>query len=132
MSAGLRTSRREQSGFTLLEVILALTVCAIALVGLFGIIAGSKQLTIRAQDALQESTELYGLVTTSLLVDAEGMLLLPPEQSDYRYDLIADELEVPERKTDTTTESLYEYEIEDADGNTVFRGTYWVSLEVAE
>lgn len=127
----LQASRR-QSGFTLLEVILALTICATALVGLFGVIAGSKQLTFRAQDVLEESNELWAVVTSTLLVDATGELLVPAEDSDYRIDLNFDQLEPPERKTDTTTETLYEYEIEDPDGNLVARGTYWVTLEEAE
>jgi prepilin-type N-terminal cleavage/methylation domain-containing protein len=123
---------RDQSGFTLLEVILALTICAIALVALFGVIAGSKQLTFRAQGALQESTELWDVVTSTMLVDADGELLVPVEDSDYRINLIADELEEPERKTETSTETLYQYEIENADGDVVSQGTYWVSLELAE
>ena len=124
--------RRRQPGFTLLEVILALTICAIALIALFGTIAGSSQLSFRAQQALRESGALWDVVTSTLLVDPAGELLVPTEDSDYRMNLAADELEVPDRKTDTTTETLYQYEIEDQDGDVVLRGTYWVTLEVAE
>jgi prepilin-type N-terminal cleavage/methylation domain-containing protein len=132
MNAAGLGPKRPQAGFTLLEVILALTICAIALVGLFGVIAGSKQLSFRAQRVLEESNELWAAVTSTLLVDETGELLVPDEDSDYAIDLIADELEPPERKTDSTTEALYEYEIEDPDGNLVSRGTYWVTLEEAE
>lgn len=123
---------QRQSGFTLLEVILALTICAIALIALFGTIAGSNQLSFRAQQALRESGALWDVVTATLLVDPAGDLLVPAEDSDYRVNLAADEIEIPERKTDTTTETLYQYEIEDPDGDVVLRGTYWVTLEVAE
>ena len=132
MNGSLPRPGRTQSGFTLLEVILALTICAIALVGLFGVIAGSKQLTFRAQGVLEESNALWAQVTSTLLADQTGELLVPNEESDYRINLLGDELEPPERKTDTTTEALYEYEIEDADGEVVARGTYWVTLEEAE
>ena len=131
MSAGLAPGRR-QGGFTLLEVILALTICATALVGLFAVIAGSKQLSFRAQSALEESDALWAVVTSTLLVDASGELLVPRESSAYEIDLRGDELVPPERRTDTTTETLYEYEIEDAEGVVVARGTYWVTLEEAE
>ena len=124
--------RAVQSGFTLLEVLLALTICAIALASLFSVIAGSKQLTFRAKDALQQSIELRQLVSLSLLVDEAGELLVPPEDSDLEIDLIPDELEVPDRKTATTTETIYQYEIDDPDGNVVLSGTYWVTLEEAE
>jgi prepilin-type N-terminal cleavage/methylation domain-containing protein len=127
-----RARGRSQHGFTLLEVMLALTICTIALASLFSVIVGSKQLIFRAQGALEESVELRSLVSLSLLVDPEGELLAPSEDSEYRIALIADELEPPERKTDTTTEALYQYEIEDEEGEVVLRGTYWVTLEEAE
>lgn len=124
--------KRYQTGFTLLEVLLALTICAIALVSLFSVIAGSKQLSFRAQGALERSNALAGLINLSQLVDQEGEFLAEEPDSDYAIALIAGELEIPERKTDTSTEALYQYEIEDSDGNVVLRGTYWVSLEEAE
>ena len=126
------TNCARQRGFTLLEVLLALTICTIALAALFGAIVQNKQLIFRAQDALDRSTELQRLVGLPLLVDPEGELLLPPENSDFTIDLIADELEAPERKTTETTEALYQYRIEDADGRIVLSGTYWVTLEEAQ
>jgi len=122
----------RQRGFTLLEVLLALTICTIALASLFAVIVGNKQLIFRAQGALNESAELQDLITRSLLVDQEGALLAEPEESEYRIRLIADELEAPERKTSETTEALYQYEIENEDGEVVMSGTYWVTLEEAE
>lgn len=127
-----RRRRDRDGGFTLLEVMLALAICAIALASLFRVVAGSKQLTYRARSALQETVELRSLLSLPLLVDEEGELLVPDSDEKYRIELLPDELEVPERKTDTTTETLYEYEIEDDDGNVVLRGNYWVTLEVAE
>jgi len=124
--------RRRVRGFTLLEVMLALIICTIALASLFGVIVGNKQLIFRAQGVLEESAELENLIGRSLLVDAEGELLLPPEDSNYRINLIVDEIEPPERKTTTTTETLYQYQIEDEDGNVLLSGTYWVTLEEAE
>jgi Tfp pilus assembly protein PilV len=132
VTAATTVPRRRDSGFTLLEVILALTICAIALIGLFGTIAGSKQLTFRAQDTLRESSALWDVVTATLLVDASGELLAPIEDSEYTVNLNEEELELPDRRTDTTTEALYQYEVEDPDGAVVVTGTYWVTLEVAE
>jgi prepilin-type N-terminal cleavage/methylation domain-containing protein len=132
LSAAAAMRRRNQSGFTLLEVLIALTICAMALASLFAVIAGSKQLTYRARGALEESIEISKLATLPLLVDETGELLVPVENSDYRISLVLDEFEPPERKTESTTETLYQYEIEDPDGKVVAGGTYWVTLEEAE
>jgi hypothetical protein len=117
-----------------LEVLLALTICATALAFLFAVIAGSKDLTFRAQGALARGDELRQLVSLSRLVDQTGELLVPEpdSDSDYRLNLEAEELEAPERKTATTTEAVRQYEIENADGDVVYRGFYWITLEEAE
>jgi prepilin-type N-terminal cleavage/methylation domain-containing protein len=125
-------SRRAARGFTLLEVLIALTICGFALAALFGVIAGSKQLTFRARGVLTESDELRRVVTSSLLVDSAGELLVPVEIPTLSFAPDSAEIEVPERKTAETTETLFQYEIEDADGELVLLGTYWISLEVAE
>jgi len=87
---------RRQRGFTLLEVLLALTICAIALASLFGVIAGSRQLTFRAQGVLTESDDLRRFTSRALLVDPTGALLVPDEESDYRFNPDLDELEEEE------------------------------------
>ena len=119
-------------GFTLLEVLLALTICGIAFAALFGVIAGSRQLTFRAQGVLTESDAIRRFATRSLLVDESGELLVPDDRSDYRFNPEAEELEAPERKTAATTETIRLYEIEDADGELLYQGSFWVTLEEAE
>jgi prepilin-type N-terminal cleavage/methylation domain-containing protein len=124
--------RGRQGGFTLLEVMIALTICAIALASLFRVISGSKQLTFRARGALTETVELRNLLSLPLLADEQGEPLVSDDDSKYRIEIVPDELEVPDRKTDVTTETLYEYEIKNDDGDVVLRGSYWVTLDVAE
>ena len=96
-----RFRRRGQRGFTLLEVLIALTICATALAFLFTAIAGSKDLTFRANRALQRSDELRRLATMSRLVDQRGELVVEASDQRYRVDLEGEELDVPERKTAT-------------------------------
>lgn len=128
-----RRSSGKQRGFTLLEVLIALAICATALAFLFAAIAGSKNLTFRANRALERGNELRQLASLSRLVDQRGELLVEePTGSDYRVDLEGEELEVPERKTSTTTQAIREYEIQNAEGDVVFRGYYWITLEEPE
>lgn len=125
-------SRPRERGFTLLEVLIALTICATTLAFLFAAVAGSKDLTFRAQQALLRGDALRQLVTLSLLVDETGELLVLPEESDYQVVVDTEEIEVPERKTDVTTEAVRAYDIENASGDIVLRGVYWITLEEAE
>ena len=127
-----RGTRRGQRAFTLLEVLIALTICATALAFLFAVIAGSKDLTFRAHQAVKRGDELRQLVTLSRLVDATGELLVPPPDSDYRIELEGEELEAPERKTATTTQAIRRYEIQNADRDVVYSGYYWITLEEPE
>lgn len=127
-----RSRRRAQRGFTLLEVLIALTICATALAFLFTAIAGSKDLTFRANRALERGDELRRLATLSRLVDQRGELLVEAPESDYRVDLDGEALDAPVRKTATTTQAIRQYQIENADGDVVFRGYYWITLEEPE
>jgi prepilin-type N-terminal cleavage/methylation domain-containing protein len=131
-SAAPPRTRPAQRGFTLLEVLIALTICATALAFLFAVVAGSKDLTFRANQALKRGDEVRRLATLSRLVDPAGELLVPAPESDYRVELEAEELEIPERKTATTTQAIRQYEIRNADGDVAYRGYYWITLEEPE
>ena len=47
-------------GFTLLEVLVALTIAGMALGGLFAVIGGNKRMTWRSEDALVRTMETAG------------------------------------------------------------------------
>lgn len=127
--------RRAQRAFTLLEVLISLTICATSLAFLFAVIAGSKDLTFRANRALQRGDELRQIATLSRLVDQSGELLVTLEseaESAYRIDLEGEELDVPVRKTSTTTQAIRQYEIQNDEGDVVYSGYYWITLEEPE
>ena len=125
---------RRPRGFTLLEVLIALTICATSLAILFSVIAGSKRLTFRANGAIKRGDEVRQLVSLTRLVDQTAELLVEPPDpgSDYRIDLEGEELDVPTRKTSTTTQAIRQYEIQNADGDVLYRGYYWITLEEPE
>jgi prepilin-type N-terminal cleavage/methylation domain-containing protein len=123
--------RKRLRGFTLLEVMVALTITGMALGGLFGVIAGNKRLAWRSEEALVRSMQTRGMINFSQLNDERGELMV-----DFEYDeagiMTGIELEVPERKTQASTMALRQYEVLDDLGDVVAVGTYWVELELAE
>lgn len=121
----------HQRGFTLLEVLVALTITGMALGGLFGIIAGNKRLAWRSEESLIKTMQARSLINFSQLNDERGEASVDFENRDliinYGY-----ELEIPERKTQASRLALREYEVFDEVGGLITTGTYWVKLELAE
>ncbi|MDT8399087.1 MAG: type II secretion system protein [Pseudomonadales bacterium] len=122
---------RWQRGFTLLEVMVALTIAGLALSGLFAVIAGSKRLAFRAEAALVRSAEARSQINFSQLNDARGQVYIDFLNPGFVL-AVGGELPVPERKTMASQQALRSYELLDANGETVARGTYWVTLDFAE
>ena len=123
--------RKRHRGFTLLEVMVALTITGMALGGLFGVIAGNKRLAWRSEEALVRTMQTRGMINFSQLNDERGEVMV-----DFEYDEVdivtGFELETPERKTQASRLALRQYEVLDELGDIVAVGTYWVELELAE
>lgn len=120
-------SPRAESGFTLLEVIVALAIAGFVLGSLFSLLGASKQLSLRSSEGLRESTELRAAVNFALL-ENEYNEVAPVLESE-RYLIRAGELlEDPIRKTIGTTQALQAFEIEDRERDRIVPGTRWVRL----
>jgi prepilin-type N-terminal cleavage/methylation domain-containing protein len=116
--------RKQQQGFTLLEVMIALTITAMVLGSLFALAAGSKQLAFRTQASLHQSTAARAAVNFALLDnefrDIETVI------SDNRYDIHGlDVLPDAERRTSPMYELLQEYEVENTRTGEVIRAVRW-------
>lgn len=129
MSRRLRTGLAACTGFTLLEVIVAMAITGFVLGGLFSLVAGSKQLTWRAESNLERATQIRATTNFALLqneyVDVEPVL----EHDDYRVEP-AGLLEVPVRKTQPTLHAIGRFEIRNSQREEVITGTRWLELEV--
>ena len=121
--------RRSSAGFTLLEVMVALTITAMALGALFSVIGGNKQLAWRAEDALVRSMHVRSLINLAQLGDEDEAVLLSMEHEGLNL-VSGQQFEQPERKTESTLDDLRGFRIEAADGETLAQGTYWLRLEV--
>ncbi len=128
---GAKTTPRASSGFTLLEVMVALTITSLVLGGLFSLAAGSKQLAVRTQSTLQETMAARAQINMALL-DNDYRDLEPVIDND-RYqregvDILPDVL----RRTAPMNDLLQSYQIVDSETDEVIEGVRWVRMELPQ
>jgi len=129
MSDKLNKVGQQQSGFTLLEVLIALTISALVLGGLFTLAAGSKQLAVRTQDSLHDTVATRAAVNFHLLDNQ--YLGLEPVLQGRRFRARSEGLldETP-RRTAPMTNLLEAYQVVDAQTGEVLTGVRWVRTEL--
>jgi prepilin-type N-terminal cleavage/methylation domain-containing protein len=123
---------RRARGFTLLEVMVALTIAGMALGGLFSVIGGNKRLAWRSEDALVRTMNLRGLINQAQLDDQRGELPPASVVPGLRTDTDIELPEPEDRFPQGSIHKLRGYELRDANGEVVARGSYWVELDVPE
>ena len=120
-----------QAGFTLLEVIVALTITGFVLGGLFTLAGGSKQLAWKSQDSLHRAINARAQVNFALLEDEYADV--EPILSDSDYLIRGVEfLPAPERKTLPVNYVLQSYEVINEQTEQIIRGSRWVRLELPQ
>ena len=127
----MRNLSARAQGFTLLEVMVALTITGLALGGLFSVIAGNKRLAYRSQQTLLESMQVRSLINFTQLNNERGDIIIDFENTELKLEDDV-ELETPERKTMGSTQALRAYEIRDKNDELVTSGSYWVILDLPE
>lgn len=118
-------------GFTLLEVLVAMTITALALGSLFSLIGGNKRLAWRAEASLAHSLQVRSQINLAQLMDEQGELTLRLQGDKITLEN-GEELEEPERKTQATTSNLRGFQIKDKNGETLAAGTYWIRDPLAQ
>ena len=122
---------KRSSGFTLLEVIVALTITGFILGGLFTLLAGSKQLSWTSEASLIRARKARTAINFALLQneynDVEEILI----DDTYRIDAL-DIIEPPERKTQASVHTLQALEIINEDRDEVIIGSRWIELRLPE
>ncbi|MCH2324957.1 MAG: type II secretion system GspH family protein [Pseudomonadales bacterium] len=131
MSKGLSKNLNSQSGFTLLEVIVAMAITGFILGGLFSLMGGSKQLSWRSEDSLQRAAKIRAITNFALLQNEYRNVELILE--DGSYDILGLEvLEVPERKTQASVFTLQAFEIANEERDEFITGNRWIQLNLPQ
>ena len=131
MSKELSKNLNSQSGFTLLEVIVAMAITGFILGGLFSLMGGSKQLSWRSEDSLQRAAKIRAITNFALLQNEYRDVELILE--DENYDILGLEvLEVPERKTQASVFTLQAFEIANEERDEFITGNRWIQLNLPQ
>ena len=130
-NSALRRKCDSQSGFTLLEVIVALAITGFVLGGLFSLVGGSKQLGWRSEESLLRATRLRAAINFALLENEYRNVELILENESFQI-VPKDILEDPERKTQPSIFTLQGFEIVDDDRDEVIAGSRWVQLDLPQ
>jgi len=116
-------------GFTLLEVLVALTITGFALGALLGVIGGNKRLAWRSEAALLQASQVRAQINLAQLADTLGPLppttLLQSRPLRLSSDI---DIEAPLRKTLGSTYALRGFELRDASGQLLSAGVHWSQL----
>ena len=122
---------KKQDGFTLLEVIVALTITGFILGGLFSLLGSSKQLSWRSEENLLRAARVRAVTNFALLQnefrDIEEIL------KDDGYEIRSLELlDDPIRKTEPLLYALQRYQITDDSRDEQFFGSRWIRLNLPQ
>ena len=122
---------KKQSGFTLLEVIVALAISGFILGGLFSLLGISKQLSWRSEEHLLHASRIRAISNFALIQnefrDVEEIL------KDDGYEIRALELlDDTIRKTEPLLYALQRYQITDDSRDEQFFGSRWIRLNLPQ
>jgi len=114
-------------GFTLLEVIVALTITGFVLGGLFSLVGGSKQLSWRSEESLIQAMRARAAINFALLENEYTDVELILRDDSYQIRPL-DELEVPLRKTEATVHAFQAFEVINRERDELISGSRWIQL----
>ena len=127
----MKKPHNAEAGFTLLEVIVALTITGFVLGGLFSLVGGSKQLSWRSEQSLVQATRVRAATNFALLENEYSDIEEILQDASYRIRAL-DLLEDAERKTQGSAHAFQAYEIINRERNEVIAGSRWIQLDLPQ
>ena len=122
---------KAQQGFTLLEVIMALTIVGFVLGALFPLLGGSKQLSWRSEESLTRATSVRAVTNFALLQNEFRGVEEILEADNYDIRSIG-LLEEPLRKTEPMINALQGFEIINENREEEIVGSRWIRLNLPQ
>jgi general secretion pathway protein I len=122
----------EKNGFTLLEVLLAMTIVGMVLGTIFGLLAGSKRLAFQAAEDIEQVIFFRSAINATQVLKEPAYPELP-ERYRNRVELKVEEpVEKPERQTRPMRLGLEPYILLDDETGVELRSVRLILRDVAE
>ncbi len=122
----------QQNGFTLLEILISITLVAMVLGSLFALQASSSKLTLKAEKKIDENISLRAALNiASLTVEKEDVINEVLKTYGYRIANIQ-ALEKPEDQTTPIKLQLEQFDITDQQGNILLTSVRFKKLKTVE
>jgi len=121
----------QPTGFSLLEVIVAMAIVGMVLGTVFGLLAGTKRLAFKAVDDIERTIFLRSAINAAQVLEEPEYPELPERYKDS-LDLTTDELlEKPEQQTRPMRLALEPYTLRDDEKGIEFTTVRLVKLDTA-
>jgi len=122
----------RQKGFTLLEVIVALTIVAVTLGTVLSLLTGSKKLAFKAADDIGKTIFLRSAFNIAQLLEKPDYPELPDHYKKTLTLKMGEVLEPPDRQTTQIMFGLEAYTFIDEEKNSEFTMVRWKKLDSAQ
>ena len=127
-----KLNQRANEGFTLLEVILAMTIVAMVLGTVFGLLVGSKRLAFKAVDDIERIIFLRSAINAAQILEEPDYPELP-ERYKNSLELTTDDLlEKPEKQTRPMRLGLESYTLLDDEKGIELTTVRLIKLDTAQ
>ncbi len=124
-------NKSGQSGFTLLEVIVAMALTGFVLGSLFSLVGGSKQLSWRSEASLLQAMRLRASTNFAFLQNEYNEV--EPILEDDQFEIVPTNLlDEPERKTQASPYDLERFEILNQETPESITGVRWIRFELPQ
>lgn len=124
-------NKSGQSGFTLLEVIVAMALTGFVLGSLFSLVGGSKQLSWRSEASLLQAMKLRASTNFAFLQNEYSEV--EPILEDDQFEIVpTNVLDEPERKTQASPYDLERFEIQNQETSESITGVRWIRFELPQ
>ncbi len=124
-------NKSGQSGFTLLEVIVAMALTGFVLGSLFSLVGGSKQLSWRSEASLLQAMRLRASTNFAFLQNEYSEV--EPILEDDQFEIVPTNLlDEPERKTQASPYDLERFEILNQETSESITGVRWIRFELPQ